>query len=168
MKKIIYLIPFIIIALASCESPKEKKIKQIQKLEVNDSMFSPKRLEDLKVAYLDFAGKYPDDERSPDYLSKASQVCMALGQSDYAIQLLQTVIDQYPKSKKSEEALFRQGYLYENNLQNLVKAKNAYQEFLKKYPNSELAKDAKFSLENLGKSPEELFNVITNKKDSAS
>jgi hypothetical protein len=35
-----------------------------------------------------------------------------------------------------------------------------YEEFLQKFPNGELAQDAKLSLDNLGKSPEELIGNL--------
>jgi outer membrane protein assembly factor BamD (BamD/ComL family) len=51
-------------------------------------------------------------------------------------------------------------YTYENNLHDLVRAKTLYEEFLQKFPNGELAQDAKLSLDNLGKSPEELIGNL--------
>ena len=51
-------------------------------------------------------------------------------------------------------------YTYENNLHDLVRAKTLYEEFLQKFPNGELAQDARLSLENLGKTPEEMIGAL--------
>ena len=117
----------------------------------------------MKNAYLDFSVKYPDDELSPEYIFKAAQRCNATAEHEQALKLFQQIIDQYPKSKVAEEALFLQGYIYENSLHDLVKAKTAYGHFLAKYPKSDLTEDAKLAIENLGKTPEEIFEKITHK-----
>ena len=154
-----------VIALAACHSPKEKALETIKKMEASDSIFSPKAIEDLKTAYLDFATKYPDDELSPEFLFKSAQRCNAIAQHEQAIKIFQSVIDKYPKSKRCEEALFLQGYIYENSLQDLIKAKLVYSDFLQKYPNSELADDAKSAIKNLGKTPEEIMESFKDKND---
>ncbi len=152
-----------VFAFAACHSPKEKSLDNIKKLEAADSIFSPRAIEELKNAYLDFSVKYPDDELSPEYIFKAAQRCNATAEHEQALKLFQQIIDQYPKSKVAEEALFLQGYIYENSLHDLVKAKTAYGHFLAKYPKSDLTEDAKLAIENLGKTPEEIFEKITHK-----
>ncbi len=155
-----------VFAIIACHSPKEKALDAIKKMEAADSIFSPKSIEDLKTAYLDFATKYPDDELSAEFLFKSAQRCNAIAQHEQAIKIFQSVIDKYPKSKRCEEALFLQGYIYENSLNNLQKAKEMYTDFMQKYPNSELAEDAKLAIQNLGKTPEEILESFKNKKDS--
>ena len=147
-----------IFTIVACHSPKEKSLVEIKKMEAADSIFSPKAIEDLKTAYLDFANKYPDDELSPEFIFKSAQRCNAIAQHEQAIKLFQSVIDKYPKSKRCEEALFLQGYIYENSLNDLSKAKEVYTSFIKKYPTSELTEDARLAIQNLGKTPEEILN----------
>jgi hypothetical protein len=57
--------------------------------------------------------------------------------------------------------------VYENSLQDYGKAKTVYTEFIRKYPESELVEDARISIRNLGKSPEEILESLL-KKDSIS
>jgi tetratricopeptide (TPR) repeat protein len=59
--------------------------------------------------------------------------------------------------------LFLKGYVYENNLGRLDKAKAIYEEFLQKYPDNDFADDAEVSLKYLGKSPEELIEIFQRK-----
>jgi TolA-binding protein len=129
-------------------------------LESNDTIFSPQAIEQIKKAYLDFASKYPDDELAPEFIFKAAQRCNVIAQHQQALELFQSIIDKYPQSRVSEEALFLQAYIYENSLQNLGKAKEVYNTFILKYPLSELAEDAKMAIENLGKSPEQVLEDL--------
>ena len=48
------------------------------------------------------------------------------------------------------------GYRYANDIHDLDKAKAAYQEFLKKYPNHELASSVKWELAHLGQDLSEI------------
>ncbi len=146
--------------LSACQSPKEKALKNIKGLESNDSAFSNELMSELKVAYLDFAKSYPDDEHSPEFLFKGAQRCIVLEQAKEAVELLNELNTKYPKSGFVEDAAFLMAYTYENNLNELNKAQVLYQDFIKKYPKSELAEDARFALDNLGKSPEEMLKNI--------
>jgi hypothetical protein len=64
------------------------------------------------------------------------------------------------------------GYIHENYFQELGKAKAIYEQFLQRYPDHDFADDAQISIENLGKSPEELIRIFEEKnrelKDSLS
>lgn len=162
------LIPFLLIAFVAvaCNSPKEKAIEQIKNMEANDTVFSPQAIEQLKAAYLDFANKYPDDEMAPELIFKAAQRCNVVAQHAEAIRLFQSIIEKYSKSRVAEEALFLQGYVYENSMQDYASAKKIYEQFIQTYPNSELAEDAKMAIANLGKSPEEALEEILRKQSN--
>jgi TolA-binding protein len=162
MKKLTF-IAVAILTIVACQSPKEKALATIKALEANDSTFSPEQIEETKAAYLEFANKYPDDELAPEFIFKAGQRCNVTGEHQKAIDLFQQVIDKYPKHKIAEEALFLQAYVYENSIQDNDKAKVAYTKFIEFYPNSELAEDAKLSIENLGKTPEQIFEEFEKK-----
>ncbi len=154
------------IGFVACTSPKEKQLRHIQALEGNDSTFSPQAIEELKNAYLNFANKYPDDDLASEYIYKAAQRCNVMAQHQQALDLFQRVIEAYPKSRVREEALFLKGYIYENSLNNLEKARECYMAFIASYPNSELAEDAKLAVRNLGKTPEEILQSFTEKGEN--
>jgi len=63
-------------------------------------------------------------------------------------------------SADSPKAQFMVGYIYANpqfgDVQDLEKAKNSYEVFLKKYPNHELAPSVQFEMDNLGKDINEI------------
>ncbi len=141
----------------ACQSPKEKQLASIRDLEANDSTFSDTLIGQLKNAYLDFVIKYPGDPQNAEFLFKAAQRCIYLDEPKSAIQHLDSMLKNFPKSNLVEEALFLKAYTLENSLRDFNAAKTAYQVFLNKYPKGELAADAQFSLNHMGESPEELL-----------
>ncbi|MBC7383432.1 MAG: tetratricopeptide repeat protein [Bacteroidia bacterium] len=156
MQPKIKFIFFILVAIAACQSPKEKALAHIKSLESNDSAFSNQLMSQLKTAYLDFTKNYPDDEHTPEFMFRAAQRCIVLQQPSEAVILLGTIGEKYSKSPFTEDALFLEAYTYENNLNDTLHARAYYVSFLKKYPKGELAEDARLAIDNLGRSPEDI------------
>ena len=50
------------------------------------------------------------------------------------------------------------GFILANELKEFKEAGKMYNLYIQKYPNGELADDAKIELQNLGKSPEEILS----------
>ena len=69
----------------------------------------------------------------------------------------------FPGSRQSGFSLFLKAFTYDNDLKDFKKAGTFYNEFLTKYPNNEFTESAKFLLENLGKSEEELKKMLEEK-----
>lgn len=149
---------------ASCSNPHQDALENIK--EVENKTFSESGLvnaefvDDLIAAYENFAGEFPQDTLAPDYLFKAGDVAMNTNRSNKAIRLYDRIINEYSDYRKAPEALFLKGYVYENNLGRLDKAKAIYEEFLARHPDNEFADDAEVSLKYLGKSPEELIEIF--------
>ena len=55
------------------------------------------------------------------------------------------------------------GFVYANDLGNADKAKQTYEDFLKRYPKDELAESARAELKNLGKTPEQILEEMNRK-----
>jgi outer membrane protein assembly factor BamD len=70
----------------------------------------------------------------------------------------QTVLDKYPNSSITDDALYQIGYIYmqvgrtgkSQDLSALVMAKNTFEDFLLQYPNSEKAAQARDNLASIG------------------
>lgn len=151
-----------IIFLSSCGSPDQNLQSEIETLE--DSLFADAtKMIDRQMAqklinkYIEFADAYPQDPETPGTLFKAGDMAMNLNMPKQAIEVFDRIMDEYPDFEKAPQCLFLKGYVYENNYKDLDKAKQAYEEFLVKYPDDEFADDAEISIKNLGKSPEELI-----------
>jgi tetratricopeptide (TPR) repeat protein len=74
-----------------------------------------------------------------------------------AVDAYKRYVELFPDGKQVQLAMFLIGYLYNNELHNLDSAGAAYRRFLDRYPDSEMAASARFELNTLGKSPDELL-----------
>lgn len=148
--------------MVSCGSPEKDLQSEIKNLE--DSLFAdPTKMIDKKMAqrlitkYIEFADVNPADPEAAGTLFKAGDMAMNLNMPQQAIQVFDRIMDTYPDFEKTPQCLFLKGYVYENDYKDLDKAKLIYEDFLMRYPDDEFADDAAISIQNLGKSPEELI-----------
>lgn len=112
--------------------------------------------------FIEIAEGYAALTDSPDkyanLLMKAAGLAKTAGEFNKALQLYYKLSNRLPDHPKSKTALFMQAFIYENDLQDMEKAKKAYEFFLEKYPNDpDYADDAQIALKTLGKSPEEMI-----------
>ncbi len=173
--KILTLVTLFVLLITACKSHKKEEINLINKLEsdINSSMnttFDEKKVVDFVEACKKYAENYPGDTVCSSLLLKSGRLAMNLKlpeKADEAIILFDKVVKEYSNSKDAPVALFMKGFYIENNMKNIEKAGETYREFLRKYPNHLLAKDAKTSLENLGKPLEQIIKEFEAKqKDS--
>lgn len=150
--------------LVACSGdPKEEAIKNINKLEkvlYADQMLDKEKGLELINSYVGFVKTYPEDTATAMYLFKAGEIAMNLQLGEQAINLFKNASSAQEGFTKEPECIFLAAFIYENQLGQLAEAKSLYQLFLKKYPNHPLAKDAKASIQYLGKSPEELIKMF--------
>jgi TolA-binding protein len=120
-------------------------------------------------AYVDACEAYamvnPESVVAPDFLYKAAEIARTLRTFPKALSLYDWIIDSYPEYEKSPTSLFLKAYVLENNLNDIDRARTSYEAFLSKYPNHHLSDDVNFLLENLGKSDDEILEIITKKKE---
>jgi len=162
MKKTTSIIIIAVIAIffTACSS-REKKLEKITKLE--KELFSDKvtRLDTTKAneiikLYISFAEDFSSDSLAPVYLFRAADLSMNMQNGNQAVQLFDKVIQKYPKYEKTPDSYFLCAFAYENVLKNFTKANQYYTDFIAKFPTHALFNDAKVSLSNLGKTPEQL------------
>ncbi len=105
-----------------------------------------------------YASLTDSPEKFVDLLMKAAGLAKTGGEFNKALQMYYKISNRLPDHPKAKTALFMQGFIYENDLQDLEKAKKTYEFFLEKYPNDpDYADDAQMALKTLGKSPEEII-----------
>ncbi len=174
MRNLIIFIVIVIVA-ASCAGPKAKKVRTKQEIQdsitaMENELFSLKstRIDKHKVLdmiglYTEYAREFPDDTLAPVYLFKASDISMNLYRPLETIRILDTIMIKYPDFSKTPTALFLKAFIYEDQVKNYKLARKYYQQFIDKYPDNEFTDDARMSLQNLGKSPEELIKEFEEK-----
>ena len=115
----------------------------------------------------EFASKFPKDTLSPEFLFKAADVARGLGEYHLAIKMWNEVETQYEGYRKAPEALFLQGFTYDNDLEKMDEAAKHYEAFLEKYPKHPIANDVKLLLEvaKSGKSADELIDEFESQQE---
>lgn len=114
--------------------------------------------------YDEYASYFPDEQKSPEYLFKAGELANSMQLSQPALSYLNRVMNKYPNYKNAPYALFMQGMIYDDQLKDTANARKMYQQVIAKYPQSQLAQDAQASINNLGKSVEELVKEFEQKQ----
>lgn len=167
MRKTITLLTMAAIFVGCGESKNENEISRDERLKfirgIEEKSFGDAANFDkgsallLVKQYSMFADENPDDELTPNFLFKAGDISMGLENSGQAIACFDRIIEDYKEFEKLPYCYFLRAFIYENQVKDMDKAKEAYEKFIEDYPNHEMTESAKFSLKNLGKTPEELI-----------
>jgi len=169
MKYALFLIALVASAiLFSCSTGRDKMSGEI--LEMESDMRTEQKVDSVSVtellsAYQNFSSKYPGDSLSPEYLYKAAGLATGFNRGTQAIELYESIILTYPDYEKLPECYFMEAFTYENSLGNVGKSNELYNEFLARYPDHELADDARAATKLLGKSPEEIVREFEKMED---
>ena len=152
-----------LLMLTSCQTDKKQQLsEQINSLEKTlfenkKGVIDKKEAANMIYTYLQFVDTYPKDSESPKYLFKAADVSINTFHSAESINLFDRIIKDYPEYEKVPQALFLKAFTYENYLTEVDSARKYYELFLEEYPNHVFSNDAQISLQNLGKTPEEII-----------
>ena len=119
---------------------------------------------DASFKYVDACEAYalsnPRGPKAAEYLFDAAEMAKLLRTNNKALNIYDWLVAKYPNYEKTPSALFIKAFILENEMNNMEEARLAYQLFLEKYPDNDFADDARFSLENLGKSADEVLKAI--------
>ena len=137
MKKIVLCLLGIAL-LAACKPNREKEIAAIEQHEQQLSTI------DISTAMM-----------------RAADLSLNLGQTEQAIDLLDSIINLYPGFEDLAGCMFLKGYAYESG-EMYDEAREAYSQFVNEYPDHYLAQDTKKMLPYIGMSPEAMFEAIMN------
>jgi outer membrane protein assembly factor BamD (BamD/ComL family) len=174
MKRISFTIVLsVLLFLTACGPSRDKsvlKIKAVEKRLYDQSLtrFSKPGADSLVAMYEEFARRFPDDTLTPTYLFNGAGISMNSNEGDKALELFNKISDKYPNYRKAPLCLFFKAYVEENLMHNLDKAKEYYLQFIEKYPNNEFVPSAKASIQNLGKTPEQMMKEFEAKQKADS
>ena len=159
---------FILIFLAACGKNSDESLYQTAKSNIDEGKFA-EAIEDFKR----IINEYPKSNytaASKFELGKLYQghVLPRIPREESikeAINYYSQINTEYPDSVEAVSSLFMIAFLEANEIGNLDKARETYEEFLKRYPNHELAISARAELNNLGKTPEEILQEKFSKSE---
>lgn len=97
---------------------------------------------------------------APEHLHRAAETARTLRDIPRALEIYDWILSVFPDHPRGATSLFLKAFTYDNDLKDFQTAGKYYNEFLTKYPNNEFAESAKFLLDNLGKSEEELKKIL--------
>lgn len=171
MKNILTVLLPIILFTLSCNSDSsetniegavatEESIQSIISELKESNTIDKEKVSELISSIDNFAKNNPEDKNTPIHLELKAKYLGALGKNNEAIKVYETLYKNFKQSENSSDALFMMAFLYENNMGDKEKAKEYYQQYLTEFPTKEFAKDAKFSLDNIDKTPEELMEMF--------
>lgn len=118
------------------------------------------RADALIKRYRDYVVLNPGDSISAEYLFKAADLSIGIGNYQASINYLDRIITDYPGYHKIVEILLFKGFIYENYMNSHAEATKAYKDLINRYPNHRLAKDAEAAIQNLTLSEEELIEKL--------
>ena len=80
------------------------------------------------------------------------------------IQYYRNLVNHYPDDSYAPQALFMIGFVYAEEIQNLVQARRTFDELLESYAGSDIAESAKWMIDNMN-NPHPQFESIENMKE---
>ncbi len=171
MRTIITIISLISIGLFACKDVVKPLTESEQTLAKIDSLeailFADSEADvdqnagmTLVRSYAKFYQLSDKDSLAVDMLFKAGEVSMGIGQGNLAVKYFRTITEDHSDFYKAPEALFLSGFSEENLNKDTAQARYFYETFIAGFPNHKLAEDAQFSIQNMGKSDEDLIRMF--------
>lgn len=155
--------------LTACKPNHDQLQDQITEMEgrLFDSfvMSENETADSLVVLYTKYADAFPKDSIAPIYLFRSADVLINMNRTDDAVNYLDRMIENYPDFEDIAMCYFQKGFAYEQNQQYDL-AKEAYSEFVTKFPNHILAADTRTMLPYIGLTPEEMLDVVMREADT--
>ena len=163
---ILFIALMAIFAVVGCNRNPKTSLDDVKKAE--EAMFNADMTtnQDAVAGAIATFSKYVEDNpeaiEAADVLFKAVEVSVNTRQDpQQSIGLVNKLVTDYPKFDKNPVALFMLAtFVYDEQLGDLDKARETYQQVIDNYPESPFAKDAEISITQLGMTPEELIKMF--------
>ena len=166
MKNSVLLFAFLLLLAAGCNRTVKTTLDDVKKAEAalfNEDMSSnTEAVADAIATFSKYVEDNPEAADAADVLFKAVEVSVNTKQDpQQSIGLVNKLVADYPKFDKDPVALFMLAtFVYDEQLHDLDKARDAYQQIIDNYPDNPFAKDAEISITQLGMTPEELIRMF--------
>lgn len=136
-------------------------------IELDQKLLTPNLSLDPNIADLlytkakAFIKNYPDNEHIETVMELSAKGAEGIGKKDEAIEILHKMMHEFGTSDKAVVYMYNKARILETIPGKENNAKAAYEEMILKYPDSQLAKDTRFYLDNyFGKSDEEIIQML--------
>lgn len=168
MRIILCVLPLVMLMLTACDQANNAEGAREEVMELREKVNAAESEEirqqytrELVAQYLDYVEQFPEDSLAADYLFSAANLeANALQNFERGEELFLQVVEKYPQHERASDALFIAAFVNENVFQDEQRAEELYRRVVEEYPQDDYADDARFSLENMGRDPEELLEEI--------
>lgn len=140
--------------LNSCQTQENAKLKRQQaitskaeQINSNPVMLSQDNANELITLYDNYIKDYPEDTMCEYYLFQMHNVYSAMKNCDSALYCLDRIIKEYPNGKNVGAAYFFKGVVLNDVCNNHTMSIEAFNEYIRRYPDNPHAKDAKKMIE---------------------
>ena len=171
MKRNIILLAILMIVMAGCHNSKvtEKDVKKTEAALFNEDQTTNKEAVPNAIAtFSKYAEDNPEAANAPEYLFKAVEVSVNTKQeAQQSIDLVNRLVTDYPSFDKNPVALFMLAtFVYDEQMNDLDKARETYQQIIDNYPDSPFAADAAIAITQLGMTPDELVKMFESQENT--
>jgi TolA-binding protein len=130
-------------------------------------LFANKKYEETIKEYRQLVNHYPQDTLAIAALFASAEIYKNnLSEFNRSLAVYKKIIKDYTSDSKAPNAMFMIGYVYSNDLDDQDNGRKWYTKFIETYPDHMLVPSAKWEIENLGKSLDEIPNLQSISKDS--
>ncbi len=151
---------FLSLLFLSCSGKSDKDL-----FDEASKLLKEKKYSEAVVIFDQIAKEFPESENAINALFENAkiyqgQIIKSVDPKESlrkSVEIYKSIFEKYPDSDKAASAIFMSGFILANELQDYEAARKSYELYLSKFPNGELADDAKVELANLGKTPEEIL-----------
>ncbi|MFC1554250.1 tol-pal system YbgF family protein [candidate division KSB1 bacterium] len=159
---LIFLLISLIFSFISCSKKSEEEIYSEAKALSDGGEF----MEALAL-FEELVEDYPDGVYRVESLFQLAAMYDGLNYSEKSIETYKQIADEFPDHEKRSKAIFMIGFIYANQVGDLINAEKYYKQLLSEYPDDELTSSAEFELEFLGKNPDEIDNLLLKRIEAA-
>jgi tetratricopeptide (TPR) repeat protein len=118
----------------------------------------------LLQKYTDYSRMFVGDKaKTPEYMYKSAAMSRGVGLPMKAIKLYDQILKEYPDYERCPEVAFLIGFTYDEDLKKPDLAKEAYTEVVNRFPTDHWAQQARYRLETIDMSDEELIEYFMKK-----
>lgn len=167
MKRNILFIAVLAFLVMGCHNQNTKTTdndvkKTDSELSNENQVLNSEAVAEAVASYIKYVDENPGAADAADYLFKAASLSIESKQNaEQSINLVNRLLEGYPEYDNNSAALFMlAAFVYDEQQQDLDKARETYQRIIDDYPDSPFVNDAAISITQLGMTPDELVKMF--------
>jgi tetratricopeptide (TPR) repeat protein len=178
MKKLLLLIPVLFLLISSCSNKQNSSVNTDQKEDlqakviakekeigeaISEKKINVNQVRSLLQMYDKLYMNNPKDTATASYLMKGGELALHYNLYKRSINYFDAVEIGFEKSRHYPMAIFMKAFVYEE-VNDTAMARKYYEKFINENPEHELVDDAETSIENLGKTLEEIVQEFESQR----